>query len=381
MAFNVGVADLNKNDIGISFNRIVTAVVVLVLANLLWFFTLISIVFPVILSFASPRIVAGIAGRKPILWGLATNLAWTPVFLVGSVANSWTWRNDAAGMILVMTVLVAWQSLAALAVCYPLHRRALKALAAPEVPLVLSGPPASAADLQFVASFEREVGLQVRWNRAWMIGSIVLVVATAVALVLPSPWVVCVAPFAAASVWQAMSVRGHPGMETTRDARLVGALMRVCRNTPFRRSAQHGLLNVLPMVRDVDAQWIDADAMRNLLWLLYGARDYRLVVAVLDALEYVGDYRCIEPVERIRQTPQYTFSFSRTNQEADEIVRAADRCLLNVRRRIAEAMESSTLMRSATGPDQSVLVRPATGGNPDSPGLLRPTDVAGGSSK
>lgn len=110
------------------------AIVIAILANFLWCALALSLVIPVIVSLTAPRLVAVVAGRRYLLWGLFTNLLWLPLYLYGVAAYSGRgWAPDPGSQALLKQQRIeellfalgaaAWQSLAAVVVCISLHRR------------------------------------------------------------------------------------------------------------------------------------------------------------------------------------------------------------------------------------------------------------------
>ncbi|HLK58533.1 MAG TPA: hypothetical protein VKU00_18330 [Chthonomonadaceae bacterium] len=149
------------------------------------------------------------------------------------------------------------------------------------------------------------------------------------------------------------------------DPRAVGVLAVTLRDhdPAVREVAEKALLKLLPRVLASHASSINADQMNALLSIAY-REDEDLKLALLQALEQIGDVRAIPAVREM----QLYGSFQVREQAA--------RCMPFLEERVRRSRESVTLLRAAdinaTAPEE--LLRPATD-QVDTPPeqLLRPT--------
>ncbi|MCW3100055.1 MAG: hypothetical protein JWL77_5673 [Chthonomonadaceae bacterium] len=151
------------------------------------------------------------------------------------------------------------------------------------------------------------------------------------------------------------------------DPRAVGVLAVVAeeRDPSVRHSAQQALVNLLPRVRASDAAYVDAEGMKALISLLREEYD-PLRLAILQALEQIGDERAIFMVMDLRDSPHIH----------RDVRQAAAECLPALENRARMARESATLLRasSALNPadSSSVLLRPASAAPAAADNLLHP---------
>lgn len=157
------------------------------------------------------------------------------------------------------------------------------------------------------------------------------------------------------------------------DPRAVGvlAILAQDRDSELNYYAQQALLNLLPRVRASDAAYIDAEGMAALIELLRVDYD-ALRLALLPALEQIGDERAIPMVMGVRDSPRVRL----------EVRQAAAECLPALENRVRLARESATLLRasSGVGPSEAAaqLLRPTTGAPAATDHLLRPAATGSG---
>jgi hypothetical protein len=182
-----------------------------------------------------------------------------------------------------------------------------------------------------------------------------------------------------------------------RDPKAIGVLAKAARDgdPATQEAAIQGLLSILPTVRASDREHVDSDAMSALLALLpwkegmsvgTNAADVALKLAILRALEQIGDGRAIPAVKRLQSPPRVAglvlgFLDRRfhigARDRIEEVCRAARDCLPFLEERAAAERLRDRLLRPAMaptrGPDR--LLRPA-GGSPTTPDelLLRPVE-------
>jgi len=150
------------------------------------------------------------------------------------------------------------------------------------------------------------------------------------------------------------------------DPRAIGVLAVVAqeRDVELSHLAQQALINLLPRVRASDAGFVDAEGMKALIELL--REDYdELRLALLKALEQIGDERAIPMVTDLRDAPRVNL----------DVRQAAAECLPALENRVRIARESATLLRasSALNPAdaRAALLRPAAGAPTATDNLLR----------
>jgi len=150
------------------------------------------------------------------------------------------------------------------------------------------------------------------------------------------------------------------------DSRAVGVLAVVAqeRDVELSHQAQQALINLLPRVRASDAGFVDAEGMQALIDLL--REDYNeLRLALLKALEQIGDERAISMVMDLRDSPRVNL----------DVRQAAAECLPALENRVRLARESATLLRASSGLNPAdaakALLRPAAGAPTATDNLLR----------
>ncbi|MCW3098463.1 MAG: hypothetical protein JWL77_4081 [Chthonomonadaceae bacterium] len=100
--------------------------------------------------------------------------------------------------------------------------------------------------------------------------------------------------------------------ELSADSRAVGAIAQFCTRSESLGSSDMGvkiLIDMLPRVKAHDARYISDSQMEALLALLDlrnqeglpSTRSKELPLAILKALEHIGDSRALEPVRRLTQ--------------------------------------------------------------------------------
>lgn len=152
------------------------------------------------------------------------------------------------------------------------------------------------------------------------------------------------------------------------DPRAVGALAVAVRDgeKAVQQAANEALFALLPRVQANHAAYITPDQMNALLELAFRSNIY-MQLAVLKALEQIGDQRAIPVVQNLAMSP-------------DSAVRErAKQCLPFLTERARRAEQSATLLRGASVPSLTAggreLLRPATQAEDATPAdqLLRPT--------
>lgn len=175
--------------------------------------------------------------------------------------------------------------------------------------------------------------------------------------------------FPMSGFWAVDRSRGYAAVQRLRetwDPRAVGVLAVVARDRDdlWSHPAVQALVTLLPRVRASDAAYIDAEGMKALIELL--KEDHEpLRLALLAALEQIGDDRAIPMVREVRDSPRLAL----------EVRQAAAECLPALENRVRLAQESSTLLRASSGLNPAeaaaVLLRPASGATAATDNLLR----------
>ena len=124
------------------------------------------------------------------------------------------------------------------------------------------------------------------------------------------------------------------------------------------------LKQLLPNLHANDADLFTPDQQEVLVTLL-GNKDKELVIAVLKALEQIGDEKAIIPVERLVAQTKYS-----------NIQQAAQECLSYLQTRAQEKVQALTLLRpSDTNPPIETLLCPTSAANDNAQEqLLRPLE-------
>ena len=151
------------------------------------------------------------------------------------------------------------------------------------------------------------------------------------------------------------------------DPRAVGVLAVAVQDVTLRNQALPVLISLLPRVRASDAAFIDAEGMAALVALLK-VEDDPLLLALLQALEQIGDARAVPGVLALRDSPRVH----------PAIRQAAAECLPSLENRVRLSRESATLLRPSSGLNSAdaaaVLLRPASDAVASPDNLLRPAD-------
>jgi hypothetical protein len=151
------------------------------------------------------------------------------------------------------------------------------------------------------------------------------------------------------------------------DLRVIGTLVLLTRQDmiqvpPIAAIACLALTELLPQLQTSDADRFSPEQMEGLLWLLrhFPAYHYhqkqsliKLRLAILKALEQIGDQRAIEPVTRL------------TAHKDPQIREAAQECLSFLQARTTEQQHAMTLLRpsDAMSATPEMLLRPAAAGD------------------
>jgi hypothetical protein len=152
--------------------------------------------------------------------------------------------------------------------------------------------------------------------------------------------------------------------------------MAPCLHGPFadmRETAEISLIRHLPKLCPDDRDWVDPEEIRALIGAMSVQRP-DLTIAILKALEQVGDKKAIPPVEGLfRQIGQATSTdYMRMRAVAYD-------CLLCLRDHASRTRQSQFLLRGSqlpTGGAPSTLLRPAQETDSTaSTELLRPSDA------
>ncbi len=155
-----------------------------------------------------------------------------------------------------------------------------------------------------------------------------------------------------------------------------------------RKVAAEGLQRLLPLMTASDARLVDDRGMAALISILNRRNiNVPLVVAVLKAMQQIGDARAIPAVEKLRTMPRpinaiahYVDLWFRAGMGAElrKVTDAAEECLPFLRMRAEHERLRSTLLRPAERPDndKDILLRPVTTAAPRNDELLvRPTEA------
>jgi hypothetical protein len=154
-----------------------------------------------------------------------------------------------------------------------------------------------------------------------------------------------------------------------------------------RKVAAEGLIRLLPLMTASDARLVDDRGMSALISILNRRHlNSQLVLAVLRALQQIGDARAIPAVEKLCTMPKpvnaiahYVDQWFRAGMGAQlrKITEAAEECLPYLRQRAEQERLRNTLLRPAERPDndKDILLRPASTAAPQNDELLvRPVE-------
>lgn len=151
------------------------------------------------------------------------------------------------------------------------------------------------------------------------------------------------------------------------DKRAIGHLLMFISSGPSEEVTPYAinmLKTLLPSLHMDDANVIQLDQQEALVKLLRH-EDKGLVVAVLKALEQIGDERALVPVERLAMQTKYP-----------QVQQAAQECLPYLQTRAQEKERVLTLLRPSDSPTApETLLRPTSAATDDAQEqLLRPTE-------
>jgi hypothetical protein len=124
----------------------------------------------------------------------------------------------------------------------------------------------------------------------------------------------------------------------------------------MRETAEKSLILHLPDIVPPDREWIDPEEMRAIVNAISVER-MNLTIAILKALEHVGDARATPRVEEVRRAA------ARGNDVDSRRLRAAaDLCLQCLRQNSERSMQYQSLLRGSVAPAEvaaSTLLRAA----------------------
>lgn len=175
----------------------------------------------------------------------------------------------------------------------------------------------------------------------------------------------------------------------TRDPRAVNGLaLALARDPASRAVASRGLQEILPTLKASDAKHITPEGLKALLSALRigVGSDFRLMLAVLEALKQVGTPACIPAVQSLLVAPYSVrvlihyadkWHIHGPGQMIRRLQESAAECLEVLRIREKEERDRSTLLRPAERPDHEdmLLLRPAGGARPlDDATLVTPAE-------
>jgi hypothetical protein len=164
--------------------------------------------------------------------------------------------------------------------------------------------------------------------------------------------------------WRQQRNRAAQILAAFDDVRIVGPLAEALQygGADTRDAARRTLLRLLPKMQSSDASRL-SDRQRDCLYALLESSDTELVLAILKALEQIGDDRAVLYVEAL------------TVSRDTAIREAAVACLPFLKARAEQQRLSQTLLRASRAADTTpeLLLRPARGtGETDPQQLLRP---------
>ncbi|HLH79278.1 MAG TPA: hypothetical protein VKV29_03245 [Chthonomonas sp.] len=162
-------------------------------------------------------------------------------------------------------------------------------------------------------------------------------------------------------------------ISTHRDVRVVGPLLSLWGvSSPRTRGAiEEALIELLPQMRASDAVLLNDEQRAQLYAILRDTNRRRvpLQLAILEALGRIGDAHAVPVVERLSETPL-------RRQRA--LREAAQRCLPQLRERVLQLQQSSTLLRPSANraKEKEVLLRTSDSTLPTpADQLVRPVDA------
>lgn len=134
------------------------------------------------------------------------------------------------------------------------------------------------------------------------------------------------------------------------------------------KEANEALVGLLPQLKASDAHLLN-DEQRSILYKQIRGKDTKLILAILKALEQVGDEKAVPFVqERIDR--------KHSSGDVLRIQTAAQECMPALKARVEQERAAHTLLRATTAneSDSDVLLRPAAGAGADSTILLQPVE-------
>jgi HEAT repeat protein len=142
----------------------------------------------------------------------------------------------------------------------------------------------------------------------------------------------------------------------------------------IRAVCSEALVRLLPRLKSSDSHLLSNDQRENLYLVLKRAnlkKDSELIIAILQAMQQVGDEAALPHVVQLSQL--------KNDSEAGQRVReAAQACLPYLQERVERARQAGTLLRPADAPSSQpeTLLRPAPGAACTDPELLlRPSSL------
>lgn len=154
------------------------------------------------------------------------------------------------------------------------------------------------------------------------------------------------------------------------DVRAIGVLAEALEipDMAIRLQVQAALMRLFPRLRPEDASLLNTLQRRRLYRLLTLKQTLAMpdfLIALLDALEKVGDADALAAVQALENDTDTTVSSRRVQA-------AAKKCLPILRARVLEKETGSTLLRASSMEEApaSSLLRPARGGHTDTPEQL-----------
>jgi hypothetical protein len=132
--------------------------------------------------------------------------------------------------------------------------------------------------------------------------------------------------------------------------------------------AEQALIRLLPKMQASDSILLNEE-QRNALYKRLHGDPADLQIAILKALEQVGDSKALPHVQRLARE-QASWARARRVKEA------AEACLPFLLKRVEQERAAGTLLRATTADETSnALLRPAGGGHTDTETLLRPGEA------
>jgi hypothetical protein len=164
-------------------------------------------------------------------------------------------------------------------------------------------------------------------------------------------------------------VREVDQLSQVNDSRIVGPLIGIYRYADIdtRDTVRNTLLRLLPELRANDASALNSP-QREELRLLLEEEDGQLILAILKALQQIGDAQDLDAVEKVM------------GQEwrKPAVREAAEACLPFLRSNIQQQRTSQTLLRASDPPSAPTeLLRPALPTESEPQELLRPSTGQG----